>query len=229
MKLRKMSLGLTGILLVVLVLVAWFWIPLSHSPSMGSTGAYTLAYYAAHHSAELASFYVTAVMLGVVILYAAMLWRALRTVTRQHVLPATAFGGGIALVGGMTATGFAVLALIEGPQAGMTPATASALNAINNTDPIALQLGGAVMVIAAGLAILGSQHGRPMKALGALSLLIGVLLAVNPGFLVLFLVWIVVAGFALGIAASTFTAIPAPAPIPAAEQAPGLHSSSTVA
>lgn len=227
MKLGKILLGLAGVLFVVITLVAWFGIPLDHSPTTSSSGSYTLAYYAAHHNAELASFYVQGVALGVLIVYAAMLWRTLRSVTGQQVLPATIFGGAIAAVGGMVASGSATLALIEGPRAGMSAATASALNAFDNTDPIGLQLGAAVMAIAAGTAIVTSQRGRWMRVLGACSLVTGVLQAVNPAFLVVFMVWVVAIGFIAGAAAGRRGAVPQRSPEPAAGWVPEPHSSMT--
>jgi len=208
------KLGWIGLLVPVLIAVIWFGLGLN-DPGWSASGATVLSYYDRHYNAELATQYLSVAMLVVLLVYATVLWRALRLMTGQHVLPAVVFAGSIIFFAGSAVNGYASFALLEGSRSHMPTSAAEAFNALSNADPVAFQVGALLITAATGLTILllirKTAGRRSLAWLGWLSLVVAAANALTPIGLLAFALWVPLTGFVLGRRATSFIAAVPPA------------------
>jgi hypothetical protein len=187
--------GWVGVIFSILVLLVFFGLNLNE-PGRGASGATVLRYFQSHHDSELASFYVIVAALVVIVFYAAGLASALRAVTEQPTLSSVVVGGAVVFLAASAVGGFAEWSLIAGAKT-LSASSAQSMNVLNDADPIGFQVGGLIMGLAAGLAILSRPRaaGRGLMWLGIVSIIVGVAVAATPAGLLLFVIWVPVTGF----------------------------------
>ncbi len=161
---------LTGVVFVALLIAANSIV--ETTPDSNASAAKVISFYNAHSTKIAVAAYLTGVSLFVGLFFYAILRDRLREHGAAKGLANTAFGGAVLFaVGGGLAAG-TELALAEAPS-GLNPGAAQALNLLeNNLAQFALGAGIAVLLFAAGLAILRT---RMLPAwLGAVALVIAI-------------------------------------------------------
>lgn len=125
-------------------------------PAASASGAKVVSWYSAHRSSELLSNY----LMPLVLLLGMLFYGHLRDriVQGSSGLAATAFGGAVLFAAGGALSAGVQVALADRP-ASLTPASAHALNLVENyVANTAVGAGVSVLLVAAGLAILGSRQ-----------------------------------------------------------------------
>ena len=203
---------LTGVLFVVLVVVAF--LIGGESPDIDDSPRKVLDFYRDNDASQ--------VWAGVVLAWSTVPFMFFLGVLRSTLrgaegavgrLSAVAFGGGIVLViGALSFAGF-TFTLGDIADDGLAPQAAQALNALNSDFFFPVAVGVATLLIATGIASLGS---RVLPAwLAWAGLVIGIVALTPAGFfaLLVFLIWILVVSVLLwrGRAAAPAAAPPGPA------------------
>jgi hypothetical protein len=190
------KLGWIGLLFVAFILMAIFAFNTGTDYGWDVRGPQLIRYYDVHNAKGWASFYFFVGGLVVLLLVATTIADILRRVTQQRILPALVFAGAILFFAGSAYSGAAGLGLLEGARKGISPATAETLQALSNTIvPLAFQVGGFFIAVAAGLALILARKG--WMWLGILSVVIGVLLVLGPIGLAPFALLVPLLGFVM--------------------------------
>ncbi len=195
-------LGWIGLAIPALLLIDAFGLGLNE-PGYGASGATVIAYYRHHTGAEIANTYFIILLLIAIMVFCAVLHRALVSITGQRIFPAVVFGGGVVFLAASATGGYAGLALLDGSHNHMSPAAAEAMNALNNAIPIGFVVGAIIISGATACCLLGRSRlaapARKLTVLGWISLVLFVALVtpVGPFALLVFALWIPVIGFML--------------------------------
>ena len=199
---------LTGVLFVALAVLAF--IVSGETPDTNDSPAKILAFYIKNDSEQIWASALLAWGAVAFLFFLGALTSALRAVEGAVFrLSAVALAGGVVLALGMLAFASFTFALGDTADDGLTPQAAQALNALNSDFFFPLAAGTGTLMIASGLAIIGS---RLLPAwLGWVALLIGIV-AITPlgffGFLA-FLLWTLIVSVMLWRAKASPAAPPA--------------------
>jgi hypothetical protein len=202
---------LTGVLFVALAVLAF--IVGGETPDTDDSPAKILAYYIKNDSDQIWASALLAWGAVAFLFFLGALTSALRAVERAFRFSAVALAGGVVLALGMLAFASFTFALGDTADDGLTPQAAQALHALNSDFFFPVAAGTGTLMIASGLAIIGS---RLLPAwLGWVALLIGIV-AITPlgffGFLA-FLLWTLIVSVMLWRAAASPAAPPPAAPV----------------
>ena len=191
-------LGPLGLGLIVSIVIGFFVLS-RNSPGKNASAADVVSYYQVHATRSTWAMFVVGAGVILTLFYIAGLRNVLRTANESHSwLADAAFAGGLMFSIGFAVSGFTHWALISAARNGHTT-LAGDLNFLDNTIPVPMMVGLAVLATAAAGAIL---LGSNLPAwLGYLALVIGIVSVLGPASFAAFLaipVWMTLFGFVLG-------------------------------
>lgn len=169
--------SLTGVVFVVLLVVSFFMVS---TPSSNASGQKVIAFYANHSNKRAAN--ISALLIDVSVVAGLFFFGYLRDHLRQtdlgRRLAPVAFGGGVLFAAAGLVVSGSIFALTDVPK-DLTPASAQALNLVNNDLPFPLLcIGISVLALASGIVFLKSNMVPTW--FGWFSIVIGVVALVGP-------------------------------------------------
>jgi hypothetical protein len=169
---------LTGVVFAALLIVSFA--VGGSTPGVHASGATVISFYKAHHSAQMASYFLGALGVGFLLFFAAALRSYLSEIEGARGLAPLGFGGAIMLgVGGASFSGLS-WGLADARNT-LDPSAAQALNVLSNDFFWPFAVGVGVYMIGNGLAIARSR-ALP-RWLGWIAILIGIIGVTPIGFI----------------------------------------------
>jgi hypothetical protein len=190
---------LSGVVFVVLAVVA-FVVLGGSTPDIKASPAKITSFYVKHHSKEEAAAHLLAIAVAFLAVFAASCWPLIRDAHRLW--SALFFGGGLIAAAGFLVGAGIHLALADGANHHLDPASLQTLNALDSDDYIAFVVGIGIMLLGAAGAMI--PLAGALRWLGWIALVLGIAVFTPAGFIGFIgsAVWIIVVSVVLFLRAA---------------------------
>jgi hypothetical protein len=203
---------LTGVLFIVVLIIS-FLVSGGDPPDADEGAGKVIKHYVDHKDAIEIGAAISAVAAALLVFFGSFMHSTLDApAPGRSIAPRVAFAGTVMIAIGAMIDGTISFALAEAVDNKVPPQSLLGLQALWDNDFLPLLLGGALFLLASGIAIV--QHGALPVWLGWVAIVLGVVAFTPVGFVALLAgaVWIVVASVMLTLRASRATPLPPAAP-----------------